>query len=218
MGIAEHTLPVESRDGAKKPSVLRNEGKIPAIVYGKGIDPTPLSIDATLLNKIYHQAGESALVSLQLEGAEEKITLIKEPQFNPRTGELTHVDFYEVNLKEKIKAEVPLTFEGEAPALTAYEAILVTNRDHVEVECLPRDLPHELHIDISGLTEIDHAIHVKDIKTAEGVEILDDAEEIVVIVAAQKEEVEEEPVSEADAIASVEVATEKPEDGEAAAE
>ncbi len=210
MGIGEHTLEAEVRDASIKPSQIRSAGKVPAIVYGNNIDPVSISLDARTFNKLFHHAGESTLIDLTIGTEQPRPILFKEPQYDAKTGAIIHIDLYQVNLTEKIRAEVPLEFIGESPALETNEAILVTNKDKVEVECLPRELPHAIQVDLSTLANVDDTIQVKDLKVPTGVEILNDPEESVVLVAQQREEEPEEAVSEADAIAAVEATSEKP--------
>lgn len=214
MGIAEYTLNLETRDSAVKADVLRRQGKLPLALYGKGIDPVLLVGDALGISKTLKYAGESSLVNIKVAGQDDRIVLFKEPQYDPSTGAVIHLDLYQVNLKEKIKAAVPLVFVGEAPAVEDEEGVLITNRDEVEVECLPNDLPHEISVDLSTLLHIDDEIKIKDLKLPAGVEVLDEPEESLVIITKQREEeVEAAPVTEEEAVAQVEVTSEKVEDG-----
>lgn len=215
----EFHLTATPRDTAIKPAVIRAQGQTPVVLYGNHLEPQALSVDAHSFLKLFHKAGESSLVALAIGSEPVRYVLFKAPQFDPRTGALTHVDLYQVNLTEKIKAKVPLSFIGESPVVAAHEGILVTNKDEIEVECLPRELPHEIEVDISILVNIDDAIHVKDLKLAAGVEILDDPEEMIVLVAPHREEeAEAAPISEAEAIANVEATAEKPVEGSDSAE
>ena len=211
MGIGEHTLTAQVRPRTDKPAAIRRAGRVPGGVYGKETEPVLVSLLALELKRVFHQAGGSSLVNLAIEGQGERTVLLREPQFDPRTGGLVHLDLYQVKLSDKIKAEVPLTFVGEAPAVKEFDGVLVTSKDKLEVECLPADLPHELAVDLAGLIKIDDSILVKDIPVPANVEVLDDAEEVVVIVAPKREEeVEVAPISEAEAVAGVEVEGEKP--------
>jgi len=213
MSIGEFKLIATKRSQDIKPAILRGEGKLPAVLYGHNTEPVVISLDAVEFGKIYHKAGASSLINVEIEGDGKQVVLVKEAQHHPLDGHLVHVDLYAVSMTEKIKAEIPLVFEGEAPAVEDFQAMIVTNKDHVEVECLPTDLPHDIKIDISVLANIDDSITVADIKVPAGVEILDEATEIVVIASAQREEeAEEAPVSEADAVAAVEATAEKPAD------
>lgn len=219
MGIAEYTLNLEVRDAKLKADALRREHKLPLALYGNGVEPVLLTGDALVISKTLKQAGESSLVNVKIAGQDDRIILFKEPQYNPTTGALVHVDLYQVNLKEKIKAEVPLVFINEAPAVEAEEGVLITNRDKVEVECLPNDLPHEITVDLAGLMHVDDDIKVRDLRLPAGVEVLDDADESIVLVTKQREEeVVEAPTSEAEAVAAVEVTTEKSDEDNSPAE
>jgi len=219
MGIGEYNLKAVTRSTDTKPDVLRHQGQVPGVVYGKNNEPVAVSADTAEAGKILHQAGSSSLINLDIEGDRERTVLIKDHQFDPRTGALTHLDFYQVRLDEKIKAEVPLVFEGEAPAIEAFDGVLLTSKDTLEVECLPKDLPHEFKLDLSVLQKIDDSILVKHVKAPAGVEILDEPEEVIVVVTPQRaEEVEVAPVSEEEAVAGVEATAEKTDTGESTAE
>jgi len=209
MGIGEYSIKAEKRDLKVSPNAIRRAGNLPAVVYGKEADPVSIQVDTKIFNQLYRQAGESALVALEMPGEEERLILFKEPQHDPRTNEIIHVDFYQIKLGEKLKTDVPLIFEGEAPAIEEFDGVLVTNKDEVEVECLPRNLPKEIKVDLSRLTKIDDVILVKDLKLPEGVEVLDDAEESIVVVTRQREEEAEPVASEEEAVAGVEVEGEK---------
>jgi len=125
---------------------------------------------------------------------------------NPRDGDLLHVDFYQVNLTEKIESEVPIEIEGEVEMVSKGEADLQRGLHVLKVECLPTDLPPVITVDVSGLKEVDDEIRVKDLAVPPGCEILDDPEDLVVKVAAHREEVEE--------VAPAPAATEVPTVGE----
>jgi large subunit ribosomal protein L25 len=213
MSIGEYKLVATPRDQEARPAILRGEGKLPAVLYGHHIEPQALALDAVEFGKVYHKAGASSLINIEIAGNDNQVVLVKQAQHDPVRGQVTHVDLYAVSMTEKIKAEIPLVFEGVAPAVEDHDAILVTNKDHVEVECLPSDLPHDIKVDISVLANIDDSITVADIKVPAGVEILDDATETIVIASEQREEEPEEaPVSEAEAVAAVEATAEKPAD------
>ncbi len=213
MGTAEYSINLETRDKAAKVNSLRRQGKLPLALYGKDIEPLLLSGDMQTISKILKKAGESSLINIKIDGKDERIVLFREPQYNPVNGEVFHIDLYQVNLKEKIRAEVPLSFIGEAPAVGAVDGVVVTNRDKIEVECLPSDLPHAIEVDLSILANIDDEIKIKDLKLPAGVEVLDEAEDSIVIVTQKREEeVIEAPVSEEEAVAQVEVISEKVEE------
>lgn len=204
----------QPRDTKIRAKILRGQGLVPIILYGKEIKSIPLSMSIALFTKLYKEAGETTIIDLKIEGMDKSHpVLIKDLQLDPATDEHIHVDFYEIKAGEKLRAGIPLIFEGEASAIKEFGGILITNKNEIEIECLPKDLPKEIKVDISGLTEIDDSIMVKDIKIPAGVEVLDELEDSVIIVAPPAvEEEEEEIVSEEEAIDAVEATGEKSED------
>lgn len=201
----------------EKPAFLRRQGKIPAILYGKEVKPIKLALEKKEFIPILRQAGESSLVNLELpDDKESRFILFKEPQLDPLTGEIIHCDLYQIKMGEKLRTEVPLEFIGESPAVKEQGGILVTNKTELEIECLPRNLPPEIEVDLSVLKEIDDQITVGRIKLPEGIEVLDAPEESVVVVAPPREEEAEEAVSEEEGVAAVAVeGEEKAEEAEA---
>lgn len=212
MNTGEYKLVATPRSTETKPSQTRAEDQVPAVIYGKHVEPQAISLDAREFNRVFHKAGASSLVEIEVTGGMSQVVLFKEPQYDPRDGHVIHIDLYAVNMSEKIKADIPLVFENESPVVESHEAILVTNKDSIEVECLPRDLPHNIAVDISVLVNINDQIMVKDLKLGAGIEVLDDPEEIIVLVAEQREEEEQPVVSEAEAVAAVQASAEKSED------
>jgi len=195
----------------KKVRFLRREGITPANLYGHNVKSTALQIDTIELKHTLSKAGKSSLVALKVDdGKKPKMVIVREIQREPLTGDLLHVDLYQVKMAEKIKLEVPLVFIGEAPAIKDRGGILVQNMDFVEVECLPANMPHNIEVDLSVLREIDQAIHVRELKLAEGVTILTDPEQSIVQIARSKVEVEiAEAVAAAEAEAELEAVEEE---------
>jgi len=173
---------------------ILNEGKVPAVLYGRGEENMNLSFSRSEFEKVYKEAGSSTIVSLKIDGKEPIKTLILEAQFNPVTDQLIHADLYKVNMKEEIHTEIPLEFVGEAPAVRDLEGNMITNKDALEVKCLPDKLVSEIQVDISVLKTFDDIIKVGDITVPEGIEILADAEEIVVQVTEPRSEEELEEI------------------------
>jgi large subunit ribosomal protein L25 len=186
----------------KQVKALRRAGKLPAIIYGRKLEPMPIMLDQKEASRVIERASGSALIVVQLDG-EKHYTLVREKQRNPILGTLRHIDFQAVSLTEKVRANVPLHFTGEAPAVENYFGVVVTNIEQVEVECLPRDLPERFEIDLSSLEEIGDVIHVGELVTQKGVVVLDDPETIVVLVTAPISEAELEE-EEAEAVAGEE--------------
>jgi len=174
----------------RKVKKIRNEGKIPANLYGKKIKSEPLQVKNDEFKKVWDQVGETTLLDVEI-GEKVHPVLIHHVQIHPVTGEILHIDFHEVSLTEKTTAKVPVELIGESPAIRQNLGVLLQPLSELEVEALPADLPEKLTVDISGLVEVDNQITVGEIKVdTKIIKILADPAEVVVkIVALQKEEV-----------------------------
>jgi large subunit ribosomal protein L25 len=189
------TLKAEERKiTGRKVKKLRAQGILPANVYGKKSDSVSVQVPLADFQKIYKEVGETGLFTLQV-GKAEKPVLIHNLQLNAKTEELLHVDFLQVDLKEKVEAEVPVELIGESPTEKQGIGTVVQQLNEIKVEALPGDLPEKFEVSIEGLVEVDQAIYVKDLKYDKSkVEIKDDLEAIVAKVEPpQKEEVVEAP-------------------------
>ena len=185
----------------RKVKKLRQQGLLPAIVYGAGKEPAPISLNGQDFNKISKEAGSSSLIELTL--SDEKVNVIaQEPQFDPTTGSLIHVDLMRVRMDKKIRTEIPLEFTGESVAVEQEKGTLVTPYDNLEVECLPSNLVPEITVDISALKTFDDQIKVSDIKVPEGIEILAEPEDVIALV---------EPPRSEEELAELETSTEEQE-------
>ena len=187
-------------DAGKKLKSLRKQGIIPAVVYGSGHKPISIQIDYKEFEKVFEQAGESTLIKLKVKSeklkVDDKNVLIHEIAKDPVSDKFIHIDFYQVRMDRAIKAEVPLVFVGEAPAVKTLEGVLIKNITEVEVEALPKDLPHEIKVDISVLDVFDKHIRVKDLILPQGVKLHLDPEEVIVSVLPPRAEEEIKPVEE----------------------
>jgi large subunit ribosomal protein L25 len=198
----------------RKSKQIRANGKIPGVLYGRGVENINLAFDGKEFIKVFKEAGSSTLVNLKIEGGETVKTLIFEPQHDPLTGKIIHADLYKVNMKEEIHTEIPLSFIGESPAVRDLEGNLIVSKDEVEVKCLPDKLVSEIEVDISVLKTFDDNIKISDLNIPEGIELLADPEEMVVQVSAPRSEEEmeemEAPAADAEkaAIENMEAATE----------
>ncbi len=178
----------------KKVKVLRREGKLPALLYGHGLESTPIVLDMRDASRILNSVGSSTLISVDLEG-EEHAALVRERQIDVIYRHLIHVDFQALSLTETTTAQVPLVLgEESAPAVKSYAAVLLMGMDQVEIECLPQDLPENIVVDVTSLESIGDSIQVKDLTPPEGVEILGDPQAMVVVATAQMGEEEEDEV------------------------
>jgi len=197
----------------KKLAKERLAGRLPVVVYGPKDPSESYFIDTAIFKKIYRQAGESSVLSFDA-GGEKKDVLIHEVTFQPSTGEPVHVDFYAIEKGKKINVNVPLQFEGEAPA-TKLGGIVVKVLHEVEVEAMPANLPHEFVVDLRALETLEDQLSVSDLVLPNGVTMLTDGEEVVASITVAKEE-EEAPV--AVDISSIEVEKKGKKDDEEGAE
>ncbi|MHB8779309.1 MAG: 50S ribosomal protein L25 [Anaerolineales bacterium] len=175
----------------KQVSALRRAGQLPAVIYGRHVEPIAISLDAHTASLAMAKLTSSSLVTIELDGKQYS-TLVRERQRNFIKGNLTHVDFLAVNLDEKIRATVRVNFVGVSLAVKDFNAVLVRNLEKLEVECLPTDLPERITVDISALKQIGNGIRVRDVGLSDNIRVLNDEDEMVVVATAErKEEVEE---------------------------
>lgn len=190
--MESHKLKAEARAVVgKRVGALRREGVLPAILYGAGISPQPIQLDAREARKALARVSAATLIDLEL-GDEVHKVLVREMQRDVIRRDLRHVDFLKVAMDVVIRTEVPVELVGEAPAVKMLGGVLVSGVDEIEVEALPSDLPDRVSVDISVLVKIDDAITVGDLFLGKGVKVLTDAGEVVAHVIYQAvEEVEE---------------------------
>lgn len=193
--MATKKLKAEKRKvTGRKVKKLREQGKLPANIFGKDVKSVSIEVDNKEFKDVFKEAGETGIIEIAL-GKETRPVLIHNVQTDPITGDDVHVDFHQVNLKEKVSAAVPIETTGEAPAEKQGLGTAVQYLDEVEVEALPMDLPEVFEVDLSGLEKVDQAIFVKDLPVDKSkVEIKQEPEEMVVKVEPLREE-EEEPVA-----------------------
>lgn len=174
----------------RKVKKLRQQGLLPANVFGKKIKSESIQVIDKDFKVIYKEVGDTGLIALTI-GKDEKPVLVHDVQVNPMTDEVIHVNFLQVDLKEKVEAEVPVELIGESPAEKQSLGTVVQYINEIKVEALPTDLPEKFTVDTSELTDVDQAIYVKDLKVDRTkVEIKNEEDEIVVKVEPpQKEEV-----------------------------
>ena len=175
---------------------LRREGIVPGIVFGKGEDSTPVQVNAKTFETLYRSAGRTSVVKFRLPGQSRAASgIIKSVQRHPLSGNPLHVDFFIVNLKQEMENDIPLNFTGEAPAVEATGGTLLHNLSSIHVKALPGDMPHEISVDVSVLTSLDVAIHVRDLNlNRDLVQVLTDGDTLVATVVPPRAEEEPETV------------------------
>lgn len=179
----------------KKVKKLRREGILPANVYGKGIDSTAIQVKLSDFQAVFKEVGETGLIDLQVDGEKRPVLVKNMHQTFPHHIPL-HVDFYQVNLKEKVKTMVPIVLLGEAKAVTEKLGLLLQTLSEVEIEALPAELPENIEISAENLAAVDEQISVEDLKAPAGVTILTPGDQIIAKIG---ELVIEEPEPEAPA-------------------
>lgn len=201
------------RSAARK---LKARGVIPAVIYGAKDKPQPLQLSERDINAMLsHASGENILVELEIDGDQSgRLALVQEIQHSPVRGDVLHIDFHAVSMDEKIHAEVPVETIGTANGVKNFSGLLEQNLRALAIECLPRDLPDRIVVDVSALN-IGDSIHVRDLQLPPGVTTRMQLDLTAFSVLAPA--VEEEPVAAVATAAEPEVITEKKAEGEAAA-
>lgn len=188
----------------KQNDKLRAAGSIPAVVYAPDIESMSIAIDAREFEKVYRETGDSTIIDLKIEGEKDAYSvLIQDMQHAPVKDEVLHVDFYKITAGQELSASIALEFTGEAPGVKA-GGILMTQRDAIDVTCLPKDLVDSIEVDLSVLAEVGDTIHISDLNIPAGITVSDDAELLVASIAAPRK-VEEEDPAEAMSIDDIEV-------------
>ena len=184
----------------KKVRFLRRQGIVPGNVYGHAAS-TAIQIASRDVEQTIHRAGRTQLVSLAVAGDEPTTVLVKAWQRHPYKGDLLHVDFYRVAMTERLRMDVPIRLTGDAPAVKLTGGTPFQAQATLSVECLPADIPEAIEVDISGLSEVDASIFVRDLAAPSGVTILTDGDEMVVKILAPTVEPEAEAAAEGEAVA-----------------
>ncbi|MCS6860071.1 MAG: 50S ribosomal protein L25 [Abditibacteriales bacterium] len=193
----ELTATVRTERGKNACRRLRRQGIIPAVAYGRGMEPIAIQVNAREMRAALGTHAEGHLVNLRLKrnGSEETLmTLVKEVQRDPVTGAPLSMDFQRISLTEKITTSVPLVAHG-TPAGAHAGGILEQAVHEVAISCLPTDLPEEITFDVSHLN-INDSVHLRDLQPPAGVEILGDADTVVAIVHPPRVAEEPTPIAE----------------------
>ncbi len=194
--MEKHTLSAQERTkrghGARREAVTR----IPAIVYGHGMEAMSIWVEATDFARVFKRAGETGVIELKVDGEKKAMpTIVRAIQHSPLKHEIIHIDFYKVSLKEAVTADVPVVLTGESEAVKK-GGTLIHGADTIEISALPNELPHEITVDISSLETFEDSITVADITVPGNVNIVSDPSLLVVGMAATRIEKEDEPAQE----------------------
>ena len=187
------TLPATIRSVlGKKTRFLRRQGITPAHLFGHGLKSQALQCDTAELQRIIGQGGMTRLTRLEIEGDKQpRAVFIREIQRDELTGQLLHVDFYQVKKTEKIRVDVPIVLVGEAPAMKEKGRSLTRGVTSLSIECLPDKLPPQIGVDLSHLEEVEQPIHVRDVVLSPDITVITDPEQLVVKVSEVRVAVEE---------------------------
>lgn len=192
------TLTATKRSKAEKLGTVRNNGMIPAVVYGARVENTMISVPSIAFEKVLKASGETSTIVLEIagdKGAAQRVdVLIHDLQVDPVKGFPIHVDFLAIDMNKPIEVSIPLEFTGTAQAEKDGLGTLVKALHEITIEALPKDLPHAVTVDVSGIKTLDDQIHAKDLILPKGVTLITGGDEVVALVTVAKEEVESAPV------------------------
>lgn len=219
--MAIQTIKAEKREiTGKKSRFLRREGITPAHVFGHGVESLALQCNTAELQRVLAKAGTTTLIDVDIKSEKKpRKVFIREVQRDAISGQLLHVDFYQVKLTEKMSADIPVVLVGEAPAAKSKDNIIEQIVSQLQVTSLPEKIPHRIEVDITSLAQAGDAIHVRDLVLDRDVTINADPGQLLVKVsqikiAAEKEAVAAAPAPEAE----VKTVAEEAKEGAAASE
>ncbi len=209
--------------GRKTLKEIRKKGYIPGIVYGPKSKNRSIKIGEMDFGKVFNKAGESTLIDLKVDDKEIGKVIIYDYQTDPIRDFVTHVDLYQVRMDKKINAHVAIQFFGESPAVKNEGGVLVKSHNKLEIKCLPKDLIHNIEVDIFALANLNDVIRVKDLKVSKEIEIIAEPEEVIISVIPPRtekemEELESEVKEEVEKVETAKVKEEKEEEKEEGAE
>jgi large subunit ribosomal protein L25 len=197
MATARPTLAAAPREvTGKAVKKLRTAGRLPAVVYGHGVDSESVTLDAHEFDLLRRHVGPNALIDLSVDGKKANPVLIQGVQIHPVNRRPLHADLFLVRMTEELTVDVPLVAVGESSAVTQLNGTLLHPTESVRVKALPDHLPQSIEYTIDSLVDFDATIHVRDLAIPEDVTLLTDPDEIIAKVQAPRIEVEEEPVVE----------------------
>ncbi len=194
MATARPTLAAEHRDiTGKAVARIRKSGRVPAVVYGHGVDSSNVFLDAHAFDLLRKHTGPNALVDLSVDGAKANPVLIHDVQIHPVSRRPLHADLFLVRMTEELTVDVPLVATGESHAVAELNGTLLHPTETVKVKALPDHLPQSIEYSVESLVDFDATIRVSDLVIPEDVTLLTDPDEIIAKVQAPRVEIEEVP-------------------------
>jgi large subunit ribosomal protein L25 len=166
---------------------LRRDGQLPAVVYGPGLEPAPIQLNAREAARLLRNVAGAELIELDVDG-EARNVLLQDIQRHSLRGEFLHVDFYAVDMSRPIRARIPVRLVGTSYAVQSLSGVLVRGLTEIEVECLPGDLVSAIESDLGELKEIGQAIHVRDLYLPKAITVLTEPDELIARVTLAREE------------------------------
>lgn len=193
-------LEATGRQVTVKPKAIRAAGSIPAVYYGRGKGALSLELNYQVFRKIFEKAGENTIIDLTIDGKKVPV-LVHDVQFDPVTDKITHVDFIHVDMEKEVTTSVRVTITGVAPAVKNLGGILDLQKHEIKIRCLPKDLIHNIEVDVSGIVDFHTSVHVKELNVPATVKVLDNPEDTVITATPPRAEEEIKPAAEAAAAA-----------------
>jgi len=211
MSTARPTLAAASRDiTGKKVAHMRRDGRLPAVIFGRGLDSENVSVDAHEFEQLRRHVGANTLIDLSVDGAAAAPVLVHGVQTSVVTRRPLHVDLFVVRMTEELTVDVPLVSEGTSGAVENSGGTLMHVLENVRVRALPDHLPQSIHYSVDSLATFDDAVHVRDLVIPADATLLNDLDEVVARVLPPRVE---EVVAAPEAAEGAEGAEETPEEG-----
>ena len=196
------TLPAQKRDGAGKGAArkLRAAGRVPAVLYGRDLEPVHLSVDAQEAERMFHAISvDNTIVELSIDGEKEAYqTLIREIQVHPLRQSLTHVDFLRIQAGVMVESNVPMRLVGTPEGVKNSGGVLEQSIHDLPIRCIPSKIPESIEVDVTHL-DLNESLHIYDVEFEEGVEVMIEQKRTICSVAVPKviaEPVDEEELAE----------------------
>lgn len=208
------SLDVQTRENGLKAKELLAKNVIPAVYYGKGVENQHLQVDYQTFRRLFRAAGTNTIIDLSIDGDKKAKVLIHEVLKHPVTDLIAHIDFINVRMDQELHTHIPLVLTGTAPAVKELGGVLMHHLTELEVKCLPKDLIHDFEVSIESLVDLHTSIRVKDLTLPEGINVLNNPEDVVATIVAAR--VEEEAPVETEAVPAEGTAEAAPAEGEKA--